>query len=93
MNRLPRIAPIATSVRRALRASGGRNAGTPLEIASTPVRAVQPAAKACRTSSTPTVAVAGGRGAVPAAGTGSRCPVARRARPTSSITAHEQTNR
>jgi hypothetical protein len=87
------MSPIATSVRRALRASGGRNAGTPLEIASTPVSAVQPAAKACRTSSTPSNAVAWGSGAVPEAGIGSRCPVARRPRPTMSMTAHEQTNR
>ena len=35
----------------ALRALGGRNAGTPLLIASTPVSAVQPEANARRTSS------------------------------------------
>src|SRR5690242_7071992 len=34
--------PIARRVRAALRDLGGRNAGTPLLIASTPVRAVQP---------------------------------------------------
>ena len=34
--------PIATSVEAALRLSGGRNAGTPFDTASTPVIAVQP---------------------------------------------------
>ncbi len=43
--------PIAARVAAALRACGARNAGTPLLIASTPVRAVQPDANA-RTSST-----------------------------------------
>jgi hypothetical protein len=36
------IAPMANSVICALRALGGRNAGTPFAIASTPVSAVQP---------------------------------------------------
>ena len=36
------ITPIATSVIWAFLAFGGRNAGTPLAIASTPVSAVQP---------------------------------------------------
>jgi hypothetical protein len=39
-------APITTSVIWALRASGGLNAGTPLETASVPVRATEPDAKA-----------------------------------------------
>jgi hypothetical protein len=39
-------APMAVIVRAALRAFGFRNAGTPLEMASTPVSAVQPEAKA-----------------------------------------------
>ena len=38
--------PIATSVPAALRLLGSLNAGTPLEIASTPVSAVQPDANA-----------------------------------------------
>ncbi len=37
--------PISTSVRWALRTLGRRNAGTPFEIASTPVRAEHPLAK------------------------------------------------
>ena len=45
---MPRIAPIHISVVRAFFHSGGRNAGTPFEIASTPVIAVQPDASACR---------------------------------------------
>ncbi len=43
---------IPSSVRAALRLLGRRNAGTPLLIASTPVSAVQPLAKARRISST-----------------------------------------
>ena len=42
---MARIA-IVTSVAAAFLASGGRNAGTPSETASTPVMAVQPFAKA-----------------------------------------------
>ena len=42
------MAAMPTRVVRALRAWGSLNAETPLEIASTPVRAVTPAEKACR---------------------------------------------
>ena len=41
-NSEPRITPIHTRVVAALRASGLRNAGTPLETASVPVRAMAP---------------------------------------------------
>ena len=41
---------MTTSVVRALRHSGGRKAGTPLEMASTPVTAAPPEAKACSTT-------------------------------------------
>ena len=41
---------MADIVRAALSALGFRNAGTPLEMASTPVRAVQPGEKARRAS-------------------------------------------
>src|SRR5205807_3502509 len=44
-----RSAPMMVSVRRALRHSGGLNAGTPSLIASTPVSALEPDANACRT--------------------------------------------
>ncbi len=44
--------PIIIKVMAALRALGFRNAGTPLLIASTPVRAVQPEANARSASST-----------------------------------------
>jgi hypothetical protein len=87
------MAPIAIRVRRAFWASGRRNAGTPLEMASTPVRAVHPEAKACSTSSRPTVAVWGGSGAVCPSGIGTKWPVSWRTRPTSSISAQEPTNR
>jgi hypothetical protein len=55
---------IQVSVVRALRHSVGLNTGTALEIASIPVIAVDPDAKARRTSSTPTpsVALSGGLG-------------------------------
>jgi hypothetical protein len=50
------IPPIANRVRAAFRDFGGRKAGTPLLIASTPVNAVHPEENACRarkTSATP----------------------------------------
>ena len=40
--------PMATSVAAALRLSGGRNAGTPFDTASTPVMAVHPFENAVR---------------------------------------------
>jgi hypothetical protein len=49
MNKKAMIAPMATRVVRALPACGCLNAETPLEMASTPVSAVTPAEKACRT--------------------------------------------
>jgi hypothetical protein len=42
------MVPIISSVTWAFRAFGGRNAGTPLAIASTPVRAVHPEENARR---------------------------------------------
>jgi len=44
--------PMSASVVAALRLFGGLNAGTPLAIASTPVRAVHPEAKARSTKKT-----------------------------------------
>ena len=41
---------MATSVAAALRLSGGRNAGTPFDTASTPVMAVQPFENAVRSA-------------------------------------------
>ena len=52
MNSVTAMAPIATSVRCALVILGRRNACTPLAMASTPVSAEQPDAKARSTSST-----------------------------------------
>ena len=49
MKSVPRIAAIQPSVIAALRDSGGRKAGMPLEIASVPVMAVQPEENARRT--------------------------------------------
>src|SRR6185369_431909 len=48
MNIVTAIAAMSMSVAAAFRDSGGLNAGTPSEIASTPVIAVQPFAKAVR---------------------------------------------
>ncbi len=42
MNSVPRMMPIHTNVAAAFFDSGRRNAGTPLEIASTPVSATAP---------------------------------------------------
>ena len=42
MNSVPRMTPIQTRVAAAFFDSGRRNAGTPLEIASTPVSATAP---------------------------------------------------
>ena len=44
-NRTIAMPPISTRVRCALRTFGRRNAGTPFEMASTPVRAEHPLAK------------------------------------------------
>src|SRR5262245_46398129 len=78
------ISAIVTSVAAAFLDSGGRNAGTPSETASTPVIAVQPLANAV--SSRNVVS-----GCVPASGgsassTGAIDPVRYRYRPTISIT-------
>ena len=48
-NMIPRQVPMTISVERAFFHSGFLNAGTPLEIASTPVMAAPPEAKACST--------------------------------------------
>ncbi len=53
-NMAPRITPSIISVRFARTTRGSRNSGTPLAIASTPVKALQPAEKALRTRSTVT---------------------------------------
>jgi hypothetical protein len=50
---------ITVSVVRALRHSGARNAGTPLDTASTPVMALQPSAKARIRSNRPSVSAPG----------------------------------
>ena len=45
MNRVPRMTPIQTNVFAAFFDSGRRNAGTPFEMASTPVSATAPEEK------------------------------------------------
>ena len=89
-NIVPRSIPITVSVVRALRQPGGLNAGTPSLIASTPVSAVQPDAKALRMSSIPTPSMAWPSGAV---WTGSVVWVASRMNPTMSITKMPKMNR
>jgi hypothetical protein len=61
MNMETEIAAMITSVMAAFFASGGLNAGTPLDTASTPVIAVQPFANARRTRKVPTVPLAAGK--------------------------------
>ncbi len=56
MNRIARITAIAISVRAAFLDSGGWKAGTPVAIASVPVRATAPEAKARSRISTVTLA-------------------------------------
>ena len=58
MNIVIAIAPMIARVSAALRACGRRNAGTPLEIASTPVRAVAPDENARSTVNSPTAPAA-----------------------------------
>ena len=59
MKRVPRITAIQVSVVRALRDSGFLKAGTPLDIASMPVIAAQPAAKDLRIRKSVSDSVAG----------------------------------
>src|SRR6266511_4490178 len=54
MNSVIAIPPMKSRVRAAFLPGGGRNALTPLEIASTPVNAAAPDANARRTTNTPT---------------------------------------
>src|SRR2546428_12573973 len=63
-NRLPRIAAIQIIVVAAFFDAGGRKAGTPFEIASMPVKAVQPEenARRGRNSGSPSTAGTGGGG-------------------------------
>ena len=65
---------IQPSVMAALRDSGGRKAGMPLEIASMPVMAVQPEANARRMRNHVSASTAGMSGG----GVAGRLPVARR---------------
>src|SRR2546428_10181194 len=66
-NRLPRIAAIQIIVVAAFFDAGGRKAGTPFEIASMPVKAVQPEenARRSRNSGSPSTAGTGGGGGAP----------------------------
>src|SRR5438093_697229 len=77
-----RMTAITPRVTAALRDSGVRNAGMPLEMASMPVSAVQPEAKARRIRNH----VSASSGATGGGGAGSSVPVVRRKKPTASIT-------
>ena len=72
-NITPSSPPIHIRVVRAFRHSGGLNAGTPLEIASTPVTAAPPDANACRTTNSPIAPVV--RATSSGIGRGCRLPV------------------
>ena len=54
-NIVTEMIPMIRRVSEAFFDCGRRNAGTPLEIASTPVRAVEPDENACRITNRPTV--------------------------------------
>src|SRR6185436_3191912 len=75
---------IATSVAAALRLSGGLNAGTPFETASTPVSAVHPFEKAVSSTNKGSSVVPGGSGCA-GGGTGWIVPVKYRTAPTAII--------
>ncbi len=77
MNMLTDSPPMITNVRAALRPLGLRKAGTPLLIASTPVRAVQPEANARiarNTVNSPPTRVTWGSGSVALTASGSPPP-------------------
>ncbi len=78
-NITPSRLPIHISVVRAFRHSGGLNAGTPLEIASTPVTAAPPEANACRIRKRPIAPVVSATSA--GMGSGCRSPASDLARP------------
>ena len=67
---MPRSTPSEISVRCAVRIRGWRNAGTPFEIASTPVTAEHPDANALSSSTMPSASVTGNRSGVPITATG-----------------------
>src|SRR3989304_5030948 len=79
---VPRITAIHAGVMAAFRDSGGLNAGIPLEIASTPVRAVQPEENARRTRNHVNAVVAAGGGV----GSGRRSPLSQRRMPVATRT-------
>ncbi len=92
------VAPITAIVVAALRDLGRRKAGTPLEIASTPVSAVHPEAKARRPSTSrpsPASEASPSTGTMPYAAleaTG-RCPAATRISPVTTISTMPAMNR
>ena len=81
MKRTPRRIAIASIVLAAFFASGGLKAGTPLAIASTPVRATDPAAKARRMRMIPSACVPSGTSWSSGGGVTGAPPVAIRATP------------
>ncbi len=92
-NNVMEMMPMTARVVAALRACGRRNAGTPLEMASTPVSAVAPDEKAFRSANTPTapnVVAAWGSGSTSAPIGGHA--VAHRASPMSTMTPIASTN-
>ena len=90
------IAPIAAMVRAAFSLFGGLNAGTPLEIASTPVNAVQPEANARNVrnaSASPVSPTCSGRTCQPALSATGRHPTTARPSPTAIMTITPAMNR
>ncbi len=94
MNRTPSRIDIAVIVLAAFLASGGLNAGTPLAIASTPVSATEPPAKALSRSRMPSVSAGSGNGIVSGpGGTGTTVPPMMLTRPMATIERARPTNR
>ena len=94
MNRIPSRIDIAVIVFAAFFASGGLNAGTPLAIASTPVRATDPPANALSRRRMPSVSAGSGKGIVSGPGaTGTTVPPMMLTNPMATIPSARVTNR
>ncbi len=92
MKMTPRRAAIVVIVFAAFRASGGLKAGTPLAIASTPVRATDPPANARSSRKSVSPSTPGVRASA-WGGSGFAVPPTMRARPTPTIPRASATNR
>ena len=93
MNRMPSRIDIAVIVLAAFFASGGLNAGTPLAMASTPVRATEPPANALSSRRMVTASSGCGYGWASGWGGGTTVPPMMLTRPMAMIPSARNTNR